>query len=121
MAKRLEHAGCHVIYGLVGLKKIHCKTILVVRREDDQIRRYVHLGTGNYNDSTAKLYTDHGYFTCKDAFGADVSALFNLLTGYAKEPKWKKLAVAPGNLRQFFIKRIDNEIKLSKKKVKKLK
>lgn len=113
-AKRLERAGCHVIYGLVGLK-IHCKTILVVRREDDQIRRYVHLGTGNYNDSTAKLYTDHGYFTCRDAFGADVSALFNLLTGYAKEPKWKKLAVAPGNLRRFFIKSIDNEIKLAKK------
>lgn len=113
-AKRLEHAGCHVIYGLVGLK-IHCKTILVVRREDDQIRRYVHLGTGNYNDSTAKLYTDHGYFTCRDAFGADVSALFNLLTGYAKEPKWKKLAVAPGNLRQFFIKSIENEIKLARK------
>ncbi len=116
-AKRLEHAGCHVIYGLVGLK-IHCKTILVVRREEDQIRRYVHLGTGNYNDSTAKLYSDHGYFTCRDAFGADVSALFNLLTGYAKEPKWKKLAVAPGNLRQFFIRSIDNEIKLAKKKQK---
>ncbi len=113
-AKRLEHAGCHVIYGLVGLK-IHCKTILVVRREEDQIRRYVHLGTGNYNDSTAKLYTDYGYFTCRDAFGADVSALFNLLTGYAKEPKWKKLAVAPGNLRQFFEKSIDNEIKMAKK------
>lgn len=113
-AKRLERAGCHVIYGLVGLK-IHCKTILVVRREEDQIRRYVHLGTGNYNDSTAKLYTDHGYFTCRDAFGADVSALFNLLTGYAKEPKWKKLAVAPGNLRRFFIKSIENEIKLAKK------
>lgn len=113
-AKRLERSGCHVIYGLVGLK-IHCKTILVVRREEDQIRRYVHLGTGNYNDSTAKLYTDHGYFTCRDAFGADVSALFNLLTGYAKEPKWKKLAVAPGNLRQFFMKSIDNEIKLARK------
>jgi polyphosphate kinase len=113
-AKRLEHAGCHVIYGLVGLK-IHCKTILVVRREEDQIRRYVHLGTGNYNDSTAKLYTDHGYFTCRDAFGADVSALFNLLTGYAKEPKWKKLAVAPGNLRQFFMRAIDTEIKHAKK------
>jgi len=113
-AKRLERSGCHVIYGLIGLK-IHCKTILVVRREEDQIRRYVHLGTGNYNDFTAKLYTDYGYFTCRDAFGADISALFNLLTGYAKEPKWKKLAVAPGNLRQFFIKSIENEIKLAQK------
>jgi len=113
-AKRLERSGCHVIYGLMGLK-IHCKTILVIRKEEEGIRRYVHLGTGNYNDSTAKLYTDIGYFTCRDAFGADVSALFNLLTGYAKEPKWKKLAVAPGNLRQFFIRSIDNEIDLAKK------
>lgn len=109
-AKRLERAGCHVIYGLVGLK-IHCKTILVVRKEDDGIKRYVHLGTGNYNDSTAKLYTDIGYFTCRDSFGADVSALFNLLTGYANEPKWKKIAVAPGNMRTFFIRAIDGEIK----------
>lgn len=108
-AKRLERAGCHVIYGLTGLK-IHCKTILVVREESDGIRRYVHMGTGNYNDSTAKLYTDLSMFTCRRTFGADISSLFNLLTGYAKEPNWKKIAVAPGNLRSSFIRSIETEI-----------
>ncbi len=82
-AKKLEKAGCHVIYGLVGLKT-HCKITLVVRREEDGIRRYVHLGTGNYNDSTAKLYTDCGIFTCNEAIGEDATAVFNMLSGYSE-------------------------------------
>ncbi len=93
-AKRLEHAGCHVIYGLVGLKT-HCKITLVVRREEDQIRRYVHLGTGNYNDSTAKLYTDVGLFTCAEDYGEDATAVFNMLSGYSEPLVWNKLALAP--------------------------
>ncbi|MFR8332502.1 MAG: hypothetical protein ACLU9S_09175 [Oscillospiraceae bacterium] len=79
-ALKLEEAGCHVIYGLAGLKT-HCKILLVVRREEDGLRRYVHLGTGNYNDSTARQYTDMGMFTCRESFGADASSLFNVLTG----------------------------------------
>ena len=82
-AKKLEQAGCHVIYGLVGLKT-HSKIALVVRREEDGIRRYVHLGTGNYNDSTAKLYTDCGIFTCNEAIGEDATAVFNMLSGYSE-------------------------------------
>lgn len=108
-AKKLERAGCHVIYGLVGLKT-HCKILLVVRREEDGIRRYVHLSTGNYNDSTAKLYTDTGMFTCKETYGADASALFNLLTGYSKPPQWKKFKIAPFSLRKFFLEMIENEM-----------
>ena len=84
-AKMLEKAGCHVIYGLVGLKT-HSKITLVVRREETGIRRYVHLATGNYNDSTAKLYTDCGIFTCDERFGEDATAVFNMLSGYS-EPK----------------------------------
>ncbi len=108
-ARKLEKSGCHVIYGLVGLKT-HCKTLLVVRKEQDGIRRYVHVGTGNYNDSTAKVYTDLGLFTCRETFGSDVSALFNLLTGFSKPPQWKKLAVAPVTLRNTFVQWIENEI-----------
>lgn len=108
-ARRLEKAGCHVIYGLVGLK-IHCKVLLVVRREADGIRRYVHLGTGNYNDSTARLYTDIGLFTCREQMGADASALFNMLTGYSIPRSWKKFAVAPAGLRGFFYQKIQDEI-----------
>lgn len=93
-AKMLEKAGCHVIYGLVGLKT-HCKITLVVRREEDGIRRYVHLGTGNYNDSTARLYTDVGLFTCKESYGADATAVFNMLSGYSEPPVWNKLVLAP--------------------------
>ncbi len=107
-AKKLEKAGCHVVYGLVGLKT-HCKLCLVVRKEEDGIRRYIHLGTGNYNDSTAKIYTDLGYFTCKESFGQDVSSLFNVLTGYSSNNNWNKLAVAPFNLRQNFLRFIHNE------------
>lgn len=108
-ARRLEKAGCHVIYGLVGLKT-HCKVLLIVRREEDGIRRYVHLGTGNYNDTTARLYTDMGMFTCNEHIGADASALFNMLTGFAVPRTWKKLAVAPDGLRQFFYGKIQREI-----------
>lgn len=108
-AKMLEKAGCHVVYGLVGLK-IHCKAALVIRREEEGIRRYVHMGTGNYNDQTAKLYTDIGIFTCRDSFGADISALFNFLTGYSMVPTWKKIETAPFSLRLFFDRMIENEI-----------
>lgn len=108
-AKKLEKAGCHVVYGLVGLK-IHCKAALVIRKEEDGIRRYVHMSTGNYNDQTAKLYTDIGLFTCRESFGADISALFNYLTGYSMVPTWKKIEAAPFSLRQFFNRMIDNEI-----------
>jgi polyphosphate kinase len=109
-AKKLEKSGCHVVYGLVGLK-IHCKICLVVRKEDDGIRRYIHLSTGNYNDSTAKIYTDIGFFTCKETFGEDVSKLFNVLTGYSITTGWNKLAVAPISLRSVFLHYIDNEAK----------
>ncbi|MBR4530554.1 MAG: RNA degradosome polyphosphate kinase [Lachnospiraceae bacterium] len=93
-AKMLEKAGCHVIYGLVGLKT-HCKITLVVRREEDGIRRYVHLATGNYNDSTARLYTDLGMFTCEEAYGEDATAVFNMLSGYSEPLAWNKLFLAP--------------------------
>lgn len=109
-AKKLEKAGCHVIYGLVGLKT-HCKLCLVVRREEDGIIRYCHLGTGNYNDKTGKLYTDMGLFTCKETIGSDVSAIFNCLSGYSKYPAWKKIAAAPTDLRTMFIKNIEREEK----------
>jgi len=109
-AKKLEKSGCHVVYGLTGLK-IHCKICLVVRREDDGIRRYIHLGTGNYNDTTAKIYTDLGYFTCKETFGSDISKLFNVLTGYSATSSWNKLAVAPLTLRGMFEQYIDQETK----------
>lgn len=108
-AKRLEKAGCHVIYGLVGLKT-HCKIALVVRREEDGIKRYVHLGTGNYNDSTAKTYTDCGLFTCSERIGEDATAVFNMLSGYSEPAQWNKLVVAPIWLRQKFYTLIDREI-----------
>ncbi len=109
-AKKLEQAGCHVIYGLVGLKT-HSKIALVVRREEDGIRRYVHLGTGNYNDSTAKLYTDCGIFTCSEAVGEDATAVFNMLSGYSEPLSWNCLSVAPIWLRKKFLKLINREIK----------
>lgn len=113
-ARRLEKAGCHVIYGLVGLKT-HAKIILIVRKEPDGIKRYVHLGTGNYNDNTAKLYTDIGVMTASDQFGSDASAFFNLLSGYSDPPVWNKLVMAPLGLRQKLYELIDNEIKQVKK------
>ena len=107
-ARKLEQAGCHVIYGLVGLKT-HSKITLVVRREEDGIRRYVHLGTGNYNDSTAKLYTDMGLFTSSRPIGEDATAVFNMLSGYSEPPSWNKLAIAPLWLRDKFMECIERE------------
>ena len=107
-ARKLEKAGCHVIYGLVGLKT-HSKITLVVRREEEGIRRYVHLGTGNYNDSTAKLYTDMGMFTCKRSYGEDATAVFNMLSGYSEPLSWNKLALAPTWLRTRFVELINRE------------
>ena len=107
-AKMLEKAGCHVIYGLVGLKT-HSKITLVVRREEDGIKRYVHLGTGNYNDSTARLYTDCGLLTCSELIGEDATAAFNMLSGYSEPKKWNKLALAPIWLRSRFLHLIDRE------------
>lgn len=113
-AQKLEKAGCHVIYGLAGLKT-HCKIALVVRREEDGIRRYVHLGTGNYNDSTAKLYTDMGMFTASDSIGEDATAVFNMLSGYSEPARWEKLEVAPYWLRDSFLRLIDRETENARK------
>jgi polyphosphate kinase len=108
-AKELEKAGVHVVFGFVGLKT-HCKVSLVVRRdEDNTIRRYVHLGTGNYNPQTARIYTDLGLFTCNTDFAEDATALFNYLTGYAELPQWRKLLVAPSRLQTVMIEKIDRE------------
>ncbi|BBF41889.1 polyphosphate kinase [Lachnospiraceae bacterium KM106-2] len=112
-ARKLEQAGCHVIYGLVGLKT-HCKITLVVRREEDGIRRYVHLATGNYNDSTAKLYTDMGLLTCSKPFGEDATAVFNMLSGYSEPLSWNKLCLAPLWLRDKFMYLIERETELAK-------
>jgi polyphosphate kinase len=107
-ARELEKTGVHVVFGFVGLKT-HCKVALVVRREDDGIRRYVHLATGNYNPQTARLYTDLGFFTCNPDFCEDASALFNYLTGYGELPLWHKLVVAPSRLQPFMVQKIEQE------------
>lgn len=107
-ARTLERAGVHVVYGLVRLKT-HAKTALVVRREPDGIRRYVHLGSGNYNSRTARVYTDLGFLTSSPSIGADVSDLFNFLTGFSRQLLYRKLLVAPGNLRERFITLIERE------------
>ncbi|MBR3039670.1 MAG: RNA degradosome polyphosphate kinase [Lachnospiraceae bacterium] len=107
-ARKLEKAGCHVIYGLVGLKT-HSKITLVVRREEDGIRRYVHLATGNYNDATAKLYTDLGLFTCNEAIGEDATAVFNMLSGYSEPEGWNKLSLAPLWMKDKFLALIKRE------------
>ena len=112
-ARKLEKAGCHVIYGLVGLKT-HCKIALVVRREADGIRRYVHLGTGNYNDSTAKLYTDTSMFTCRNAVGEDATAVFNMLSGYSEPANWNQLIVAPIWMKKRFLEMIARETQNAK-------
>ena len=108
-AQKLEKAGCHVVYGLSGLKT-HCKILLVVRREEDGIRRYVHMGTGNYNDSTARIYTDMGVMTCKEPYGSDASSLFNVLTGYSRPPRYNRFVTAPIDMRPFFREMIEGEI-----------
>ena len=113
-AKMLEKAGCHVIYGLLGLKT-HSKITLVVRREEEGIRRYVHLGTGNYNDSTAKLYTDCGILTCNEKIGQDATAVFNMLSGYSEPSTWNKLVVAPLWMRNRFLHLIEMEAEHARK------
>ena len=107
-ARELEQAGVHVVYGIVGLKT-HCKAALVVRREKSGLRRYVHLATGNYNPTTARTYTDMGLFTANPDFGEDVSEMFNLLTGYSQRRRWRKLVVAPVELRERVIALIERE------------
>jgi len=111
-ARRLEDAGCHVVYGIVGLKT-HAKALLIVRRESGRIRRYVHLSTGNYNDKTARLYSDIGLMTTNRDVAGDVAALFNLLTGYSEAVGWSKLTVEPGRLKRRFVDLIDREIRVS--------
>src|SRR5256885_7893982 len=112
-ARELERVGVHVVYGLIGLKT-HAKVALVVRREADGLRRYVHLGTGNYNATTARIYEDLGLFTCRPDFGADASDLFNALTGYSRQTHYRKLLVAPTGLRQGIVERIEREMRIQK-------
>lgn len=112
-AKKLEKSGCHVIYGLLGLKT-HSKITLIVRKEEDGIRRYVHLGTGNYNDSTARLYTDMGLLTCSRPIGEDATAVFNMLSGYSEPLFWNKLSIAPLWLRDKFLSLIRREMNYAK-------
>ncbi len=109
-ARELEKVGVHVVFGFIGLKT-HCKVALVVRREDDGIRRYVHLGTGNYNPQTARTYTDLGFFTCDPVICEDATVLFNYLTGYGELPEWRKLIIAPSRMQTFMLEKIDQEIR----------
>ena len=108
-ARKLERAGAHVVYGLVGLKT-HSKTALVVRREGSGLRRYVHIGTGNYNPKTARLYVDLGLLTCRPEIGADVTDLFNVLTGLSRQRTFRRLLVAPHSLRSRFLELVEREI-----------
>jgi len=107
-ARKLESAGVHVVYGLVGLKT-HTKITLVVRQEKERIRRYVHVGTGNYNPKTARLYTDLGLLSCREDLGADLTDLFNYLTGYSRQQSYRKLLVAPVNLRSRMLQLVERE------------
>lgn len=109
-AKQLEDAGCHVIYGIANLKT-HAKALLIVRREETRIRRYVHLATGNYNDKTARLYSDIGLFTCDNSIALDVTAFFNLLTGFSETVGWRELTIAPTDMKQKFLNLIEREIR----------
>jgi polyphosphate kinase len=111
-ARRLEDAGCHVIYGVAGYKT-HAKALLVIRREATRIRRYVHLSTGNYNEKTAKQYSDIGLMTCDDELASDVAAFFNLLTGLSEAVEWQQLVIAPTDLRRSFVDFIEREIQVS--------
>ena len=112
--RELEEAGCHVMYGIAGMK-IHSKILLVVRKEESMIRRYVHLSTGNYNEKTAEGYTDIGYFTANDDFARDISDVFNVITGYSLPSVWKRIVSSPNDLRQYFVGLIDKEIEYAKK------
>ncbi len=115
-AKILEEAGCHVIYGVVGFKT-HAKALLIIRREAGGIRRFVHLATGNYNDRTARVYSDFGLFTVREDIAEDVSHLFNVITGYSRPVRWRRLGVAPINLREKILELIENEIAKSRKEM----
>ena len=112
-ARTLERAGCHVVYGLVGLKT-HCKTALVVRQEGHQIKRYCHIGTGNYHPKTARLYEDFGMLTADPEVGADVTDLFNVLTGYSRQTAYRRLLVAPHGVRRGLIERIDEQARIAR-------
>ncbi len=113
-ARELEQAGCHVIYGIAGLK-IHSKMTLIVRREEGRIRRYVHLATGNYNEKTSRIYTDIGYFTANDDFARDIADVFNVITGYSQPSPWKRVISSPYDLRKYFFDMIDREIEFQSK------
>ncbi len=110
----LESAGCHVIYGMPGIK-IHAKMTLIVRQEEGRIARYVHLATGNYNERTACVYTDIGYFTRSDDFAMDISDVFNVITGYSVPARWKRIIASPHDMRKYFFELIDKEIEFQKK------
>lgn len=111
--KELELAGCHVMYGIPGMK-VHAKIALIVRKESEQIKRYVHLSTGNYNENTANIYTDIGFFTANDDFGREISDFFNVITGFSMPTKWKRIISAPHHLRDYFYELIDQEIEYQK-------
>ena len=113
-ARRLERAGAHVLYGVVGYK-VHAKLLLIIRREERGLRRYVHIGTGNYNDATAKLYEDFSYLTCNEAIGRDAGKLFNMLTGFSRPPVWERLSVAPLTFRSNMQAWIDQEAQYARK------
>jgi polyphosphate kinase len=113
-AKELEEAGCHVMYGIAGMK-IHSKITLVVRKENGSIARYVHLSTGNYNEKTAEIYTDIGFFTASDDFAKDISEVFNVITGFSQPSRWKRIVSSPHDLREYFFELIDREIENQKK------
>ncbi|MFA5929183.1 MAG: polyphosphate kinase 1, partial [Candidatus Margulisiibacteriota bacterium] len=113
-AKELEDAGCHVMYGIAGMK-VHSKMLLIIRKEDERIRRYVHLSTGNYNENTARVYTDLSYFTVNEDFGRDISDIFNFVTGCSMPSNWQRVVSAPNDLRDHFFTLIDNEIAFQKK------
>jgi polyphosphate kinase len=108
-ARKLEQAGCHVVYGLVGLKT-HCKLSMVVRDDGDRLRRYLHIGTGNYHPKTARLYEDVGLLTTDEEVGEDVARLFNVLSGYSMETEYQRLLVAPHSVRSGLIERIEREV-----------
>ncbi len=113
-SRELEEAGCHVIYGIANMK-IHSKITLIVRKEEGRIRRYVHLSTGNYNEKTAKIYSDMGYFTVNDDFARDISDVFNVITGYSLPSRWKRIISSPNDLRQYFFELINQEIEYQQK------
>jgi len=112
--RQLEEAGCYVIYGIAGMK-IHSKIALIVRKEENRTRRYVHLSTGNYNEKTARVYTDIGYFTANDDFARDISDVFNVISGYSQPARWKRVISSPYDLREYFFEMIDKEIEFQRK------